>query len=342
MKIAIDISSIVYGTGVSVYTKNLAENLISIDSKNEYILFGYSLRRQKELKEFLSGLKKPNLIKKVFPLPPSAADFIWNRIHKVQVEKLIGTTDVFHSSDWTQPPSSSFKVTTIHDLVPVKYPKLSHRRIVSVHNARLKWALEEVDRVIVPTQTTFEDAQRFGFAKENLRLIPEAVDPIFRPAKRVEIERLKRKYRISGNYILSIGVNSRKNISRLIEAFEKVEAEADLRLVILGSGEGNLPNIRGIIFVGHVPRNEVPVFYSGAHALVYPSLYEGFGLPILEAFACKTPVVTSNLGSMKETAGNAAILVDPYDINSISEGIKKALLKRNILVNKGKIRESLF
>jgi len=113
LKIAIDISQIVYGTGVSVYTRKLIETLLTLDRENEYVLFAGAFRRRQEILEAF-----PN--SKVFPIPPIAADFIWNRLHTFPIEKLIGEVDVLHTSDWSEPPSSSFKVTTVHDLYPLK------------------------------------------------------------------------------------------------------------------------------------------------------------------------------------------------------------------------------
>lgn len=353
MKICIDVSAIIYGTGVSVYTKNLVENLLKIDkpslprrlgkrsladfagNKNEYILFGGSLRRSGELKGILNNLKGRSFQVKILPFPPAFANFIWNRLHVVSIEKLVGKIDVFHSSDWAQPPTSAFKVTTIHDLVPIKFPELTDSRVVSAHRARLNWVKKEVDRVIVPSKTTFEDVIGLGIDEKKVKVIAEAPDPIFRPAKKVEVERVKRKYRISGNYILGVGVNPRKNTLRIIEAYEKLKAESNLKLVIVGHSYMKIVPPRGVIMIGHVEKTDLPILYSGAQVLVYPSLYEGFGLPILEAFSCNTPVVTSNIGSMKEVGKSAAILVDPESVDSIKEGIIKALTSRLVLVAKG-------
>src|SRR5574341_726113 len=130
MRIGIDVSQIVYGTGVSVYTQNLVRELLRIDDQNEYLLFGGSLRQLGDLK---SKLKEFNVVKKIFPLPPTALDLLWNRLHILPIESLVGKLDAYHSSDWTQAPSTAFKVTTVHDLVPVKYPHESHPRIVAAH-----------------------------------------------------------------------------------------------------------------------------------------------------------------------------------------------------------------
>jgi glycosyltransferase involved in cell wall biosynthesis len=333
MKIAIDISQIVYGTGVSVYTKELVKNLLKIDTENSYILFGGTLRQMGKLKEFTASLKG-NLTSKLVFIPPTLADIVWNRFHKLPIEKLLGDLDVFHSSDWTQPPTKAFKVTTIHDLTPLRFPRLTHPRIYEAHKARLAWVKKEVDRVIVPSNATKEELISYGFNAEKIRVIPEAHSDIFYPRGEGEIKKLRAKYNIHEKFIMSIGVGRRKNTERLIKAFQLV-AGSELKLVLIGRTFGKIHETRAVRILGHVPEEDLPVFYSASEALVYPSLYEGFGLPILEAFASGTPVVTSNLSSMLEVAGNAAILVDPYDVESIKEGIAKALRGKKGLVDKG-------
>ncbi len=344
MKIAIDISSIIYGTGVSVYTKNLVENLLKIDKKNEYILFGGSLRRFEELRKCIHYYRATvhgNSATKVYPIPPLLADIIWNRLHILPIEKLIGKVDVFHSSDWTQPPSSACKITTIHDLVPLKYPKLSHPKIVAVHKRRFRHVKKEVDRIIVPSQTTKDDLVKLEIKENRIVVIPEAPDSINKPAKVKEIDTLKKRLRIGNRYILAVGITPRKNLERTIEAYEKVKFNG-LKLAVVGEPKTKTYEKRGVVYLGHVSKEDVPVLYSGAEVLVYPSLYEGFGLPILEAFVCKTPVVTSNFGAMAEVAGKATVLIDPYSINSIAEGIEKALGNRKEFIKKGLIRVKDF
>jgi glycosyltransferase involved in cell wall biosynthesis len=137
---------------------------------------------------------------------------------------------------------------------------------------------------------------------------------------------------------LSIGVTPRKNIERIVDAFEIIKAEYDLKLVVIGRHYTDVEDRRGVFYLGHVPQDDMPKLYAGSEALIYPSLYEGFGLPILEAFASRTPVVTSNQGSMREVAGSAAILVEPDDINSIVEGIKKALNNKKLYISLGRRR----
>src|SRR5258706_2445117 len=122
MRVAVDISQIIYGSGVSVYTKKLITGLLAIDQADEFILFGGSLRRFNELKHIANSFKG-RYSTKIFGFPPSLADLVWNRLHVFPIEKLVGPVDVLHTSDWTQPPTSAFRVTTVHDLIPIKFSR---------------------------------------------------------------------------------------------------------------------------------------------------------------------------------------------------------------------------
>lgn len=314
MKIAIDITQIIYGTGVSMYTRELVTHLLKIDKKNSYLLFGGSLRRSEELKKYTEN---------VLPFSPTIADFIWNKLHIFGIERFIGPIDVLHTSDWSEPPSKAFKVTTVHDLAPINFPQETPRKVVDVHKRKLYWVIKEVDRIIVPTFATKADLIKFGADEKKIRVIYEGVGNIFKKAAKAEIEATKKKYEIHDDYIMSVGVGERKNTKKIIEGYQK--SKKDFKLVIIGGNRPLNTDARGIIRTGYVSDNDLVNLYSGARALVYPSLSEGFGLPILQAFACECPVVTSDLGSMKEIAGKAAVLVDPYDVNSIAQGINKAV-----------------
>lgn len=350
MRIGIDISQVVYGTGVSAYTRKLVKSLLTIDKENEYFLFGGSLRRRGELDAFIDNLQQDFTFKsKIFSIPPTAADLIWNRWHILPVEKLIGEVDVLHSSDWSQPPSRAFKITTVHDLVPILHPGLAARdmirNVAKTHRRRLFWVKKEADRIIVPSEATKVDLVKLGFNKGKIRVIPEAPDPVFKSASVSKIEEVKKKCGISGKYLLSVGINPRKNTKRIIKAFQKIRKQGQnkrLSLAIIGYPYMGLAETEGVRILGHVLEIDKPALFSGAEALVYPSLYEGFGLPILEAFACKTAVVTSNLGSMKEVAGDAAVLVNPKKTDSISEGIEKILKEREIYIKMGVKRVKTF
>lgn len=327
MRIAIDISQIVYGTGVSTYTKNLVQNLLKIDTSNEYVLFGGSLRRKTDIIDVF-----PN--SKVFPIPPTLADFIWNRLHVFPIEKLIGNVDIFHSSDWSEPPSKSYKITTIHDLYPLKYPKLINPLVREVHKRKLSWVFEESKKIIVPSVSTKDDLLNLGISESIIRVIPEA--PSIQKTDSLTTESIKSKYKIKGDYLIAIGVTKLKNTISIIKAFHLAKAGKDIKLIIVGKPSGiDLVQERNVRILGHIPNNDLAGLLTGSKGLIFPSIYEGFGIPILDAMNCGVPVVTSNVGSMKEIAQDAAALVDPNDISSITDGIEKILRGPKSYIEKG-------
>lgn len=333
MIIGIDISQIAYGTGVGVYTENLVKNLLRIDQKNKYVLISYSLRRRNIIKKFLNTLSG-NFDSRLLHIPITMADFLWNRLRIFKIERLVGKIDVLHTSDWIELPSNAFKVTTIHDLSPLKFSDHIDPKIVAIHQRKLELVAKEVNRVIVPSLATKKDVIEFGISEGKIRVIPEAVDPIFARKSFAKVERVKKKYKIEGKYLLSVGVGFRKNTDNLVNAFAQTQV-SNIKLVIIGRKPHDVRESPQVTYLGFIPNRDVPYLYSGAEALVYPSLSEGFGLPILEAFACGCPVVTSDNSSLKEIADKATILVNPADINSISNGIERALKDKNNLVDEG-------
>jgi len=334
MKIGIDISQVVYGTGVSIYTKNLVENLVKIDKSNEYVLFAGTFRRRNDVFKVFPKAK-------VFPFPPTLADIVWNRLHILPVEKFIGKVDVFHSSDWTEPPSTAFKVTTVHDLYPFKFPRLVPPGVLDAHRQKMSWVLKETKRIIVPSESTKKDLISLGAKGEIVRVIPEA--PSLIKAGESEVEAAKRKYMVKGDYLIAIGATALKNTANIIKAFHLAKAGQGVKLLIVGHPVGvSIEEERDIRILGHVPQEDLAPLLTGSKGLVFASLYEGFGIPILDAFACGVPVVTSNRGSMPEVAGDAAVLVDPDSVNSVSDGILAILNGPKGLIDKGDTRVKQF
>lgn len=334
MRIAIDISQIVYGTGVSAYTENLVRNLLKIDKENEYLLFAGALRRKQDVLRIFPQTK-------VFPIPPTLADILWNRFHTFRIENLIGKVDVLHTSDWSEPPSKAFKVTTVHDLYPFKFPRLVHPKILEVHKRKLAWVLKESKKVIVPSNSTKEDLVDLGMDEEKIKVIYEA--PSLTKTFSDKVDEIKKKYNLQGDYLISIGVTKLKNTENIIKAFHLGSAGQDVKLVLVGRAVGvELEEARNIRILGHVPKEDLGALLTGSRGLIYPSLYEGFGIPILDAFNCEVPVLTSNISSMKEVAKDAAELVDPNDPSSISEGIEKILRGPKGFIERGLARVKDF
>lgn len=300
MKIGIDISQSVYGTGVSNYTLELLRHLPA-----EIMLpFGFSLRRFFDLKT-----------KAAWPFPPPLMDFLWNQLHLVDVETFTGPLDIYHSSDWTQGPSRSKKVTTVHDLSPFLYPGETDPKIVAVHSRRMKWVVAECDKIICVSNSTADDLQRlFPDTAGRTVVISEAL-----PSKYLT---LKPQITKSANYVLAISARQpRKNINRLKRACELLRQ----KLVIVGEGSD----------IGYVSDQDMVNYFANATVFVYPSLYEGFGLPILEAFYYQVPVAAANTSSIPEVAGNAAALFDPLSEESIAVGITQALKDHDLMVAAG-------
>jgi len=335
MKIGIDISQSIYGTGVSVYTKNLCSSLIKLHPEDEFVLFGGSLRRKSELTSLAKKLKGTP---KIFPFPPTMLDFIWNSLHVLPVEKIIGEVDIVHTSDWAEPPSHLPKVTTVHDLIPFKYPQTTTDSIRQAHKKRLHWVARESDKIIAVSRSTKEDLiSVLRVPEEKIIVIPEGVESRFTPQPLELIDQIKRKYKIKGEYIFSLStLEPRKNQAGLIKAFEIVrKMYPDFTLLLGGrTGWGEIPKpVEGVLMPGFISENDLPVLYSGASVFALPSFYEGFGLPPLQAMACGAPVVSSNTSSIPEVVGEAGILVDPRNTQDIAAGIITAIQKR------GKLRE---
>ena len=175
MKIGIDISQLAYSnTGVANYLQNFVEALFSSDSKNEYVLFYSSLRRPIQNSKFKiqNKLQNSNFKIKTFRLPPTLLDLLWNRLHVLPIESLIGDVDIFITSDWTEPPTKKAKKATIlYDLIVYKYPEETHEKIIATQKRKLEWVKKESDVIFCISQSTKQDAmQILGIPEERLRV----------------------------------------------------------------------------------------------------------------------------------------------------------------------------
>lgn len=165
MKIGIDISQVVYeGTGVATYVCRMVEALLSVDNHNAYVLFGSSLRKRSKLNEFAIRLKKiyPNVSFVFLPFPSWLLDVLWNRLHIIPIEWIIGNVDVFWSSDWTQPPlARAYGMTTIHDVSFLRFPETFAQTIIDVQKRRLAWAKRECKAILCDSEATKMDTIEF-------------------------------------------------------------------------------------------------------------------------------------------------------------------------------------
>lgn len=351
MRIGIDISQLAYeGTGVATYTRNLVESLLKIDKENEYCLFFSTLRGKFPI--LALPPEKSNFQIKNLKLPPLLLESLWNRLHVLPIENFVGQVDLFHTSDWLEPPAKCPKITTIHDLVVYKYPQTLPPRIVANQKRKLEWVKRESRIIIAVSKSTKRDiVEILKIPEGRIRVIYEAgnTDNTKKDINNTEI--IKKKYGIEGKYLLAVGTREpRKNLQRIIEAHNLLISQyPNLQLVIVGKygwgGEDSNMQINkyaNIKILGYMPTEDLNALYAGAEVFVYPSLYEGFGLPIFDAMSFGCPVVTSNVSSMPEVTGNAGILVDPESVEDIANGIEKAMKESKSLVEKGHKRVMEF
>jgi len=171
MRIGIDISQIVYeGTGVATYVRNIVRSLLAHDKNNTYILFGSSFRKKFIFDEYFNEINKinKNVSLVSVAIPPTLLDILWNKLHIMPIEKLIGPVDVFWSSDWTQPPLGRARgVTTIHDLIALKFPDETDKKIVATHKRRLAWVKKECTAIFCDSQSTKKDVMELLHISEN-------------------------------------------------------------------------------------------------------------------------------------------------------------------------------
>lgn len=336
MKIGLDISQIVYQTGVSRYTAELIRALLKLDSANQYLLYAGSLRQQSILKTFFADIKQPNVKLVLNYLSPKVADIAFNRLNF----PLNLGVDIFHASNWILPRTSSKLVTTIHDLTFIKYPDEHLPYYLKVHQRHLARAKKYAAAIIAVSQATKNDLIEQGISPEKIHVVYEAPNPTFQPVRSLAV---KAKYQLTKPYILSVGTQEpRKNLSRLIKAWQPLAHDFDLVIVgKFGWGETTKP-VNGIKLLGFVPDEDLAGLYSHAAVFAYPSLYEGFGLPVVEALNCACPVVTSNCSSLPEVGGEAAVYVDPKSVTGITQGIKLALAQSPKLRRLGPIQAKQF
>lgn len=332
-------------TGVGNYIVNLISALRTLDQSNYYWIATSTLRHRIKRYPLISTIGRviyffiDNII---FPLN------VWWR-----------NAELLHSPAFILPLLSFRykKVITIHDLGFYVYGDkfasgwhMRHMRFM------LPYSIRQADKIIAVSQATKQQiVEIFKIAPEKIVVTYEGVSEKYRLIQdRVEVKKELQKYGINAPYILFVGtMDPRKNLIRLIQAFQNMKIEKkDLKLVIVGhKGElyteelNKLIASGDVIITGYVEKKDMVYLYNGASVFVFPSLYEGFGLPILEAMACGTPVITSKVYSMPEVSGDAALLVDPENIEEIAAAIGRSINDqelREVLIEKGLARAKQF
>ena len=331
MRVAIDARKL-HDFGIGTYTRNLLRHLARIDHDSEYVL----LCHQSDLG---IGAQLGTNFRTV--LEPSPNYSIREQIHVpwvLQRER----PDVFHAPHYVMPPAVRCRsLVTIHDCIHLMFPQYLPNRAAYVYARAAMWgATRRSDRILTVSEASKRDIVHFlNVRPEKIVVVHNAIDERFRVTPSEEaVARVRERYQLDHRFVLYVGnIKPHKNLVRLIEAFDGLRKRGfdELTLLIIGDEISKLPALRRAVhshklhkhvrFLGYLPDDQLAILYRLAAVFVFPSLSEGFGLPPLEAMACGAPVVTSNVSSLPEVTGGAAVLVDPYDVESIVDGIARVL-----------------
>ncbi len=333
------------GAGIGRYTRELIRAAVPRDPELRYVLF-YAARGLPANAPYVADLRalaaaNPNVRVRPLPISPRLLTILWQRLRlPLPAERLVGPLNVLHAPDFVLPPTRARTILTVHDLTYLVRPESADARLRRYLMQAVPRSLRRADRVLVDSQATAADLERLlGVAGPHVRVLYPGVDPRFRPMAAADVAPVRTQLRLPAHFLLFVGtLEPRKNVPRLLEAFAQVAADpryVDLHLVLGGrrgwlyeeifATVGRLGLRERVQFLDFVADDQLPALYNLAQAFVYPSLYEGFGFPALEALACGTPVVTAAVASLPEVVGAAAVVVDPYDVTAIAQGIRTAL-----------------
>ena len=351
MRIGIDARKL-HDFGIGTYIRNLLRQLARLDHETEYVV----LCRPDD-REALGTLGA-----NVRPVVETARNYSVAEQLRIPIALKREGVTLFHAPHYVLPPLVTCRsVVTIHDCIHLMFPQyLPNQLALAYARTSIRLAAKRSTRVLTVSESSKRDILRFvDVPADKINVIYNAYDERFSDEPREEdVVRVRERYQLHDPFVLYAGnVKPHKNLERLIEAFGSVRRRGldHLKLVLIGDEISGYAALRRAVhrhqlhkyvrFLGYLPEETLAVMYRLAGVFVFPSLYEGFGLPPLEAMASGTPVVMSNVSSLPEVAGDAAVLVDPYDPAAIADGIERVLTDdalRRDLTAKGLARAKQF
>lgn len=348
LKIAIDISCLAHHpmTGVGYYWQNLLQALLSKDRGLDVRLF---LASAQKAPESVARLARKCSRYTALRIPARLKQFLWTQLGWPPIEWLSGSVDIAHGAFHLLPPTRRAKrVFTVFDLSGLRYPDTRTAANLNLHMDIIRRSIPRADTIVAISGSCRSDLMELmGVPGNKIRVVYGGVflEEFGGPQNNVLQESLLARFRIPSRYFIHLGtLEPRKNLPRLIRAYARLRATVkDSPALVLAGGLGwmyddifstidQLKLHEWVIHTGYVTRPEAIALLKGSYACVYPSLYEGFGLPVLEAMAACVPVLTSNVSSMPEITGDTATLIDPQDTDAIEAGLIDLCVRRDAAV----------
>ena len=362
MRIGIDYTAAArQRAGIGRYTRELVAALLRLETQNHYAIFaavgGLKDRDWRPEIENLQSLIS-DLKFRAIPLTDDWLHRLWQRLRlPIPAEVITGPLDVFYSPDFVLPPTrrATRTLLTVHDLSFLHHPDAFVPSLREYLERVVPRSVARTDRVLADSESTRDDLiAHFGTPPEKVHVLYCGVDARFHPEKEPgEQERLRDRYSIESPYVLSVGtLQPRKNYVRLIKALANLPP-VNLQLVIAGGRGWLYEDVLAeaekhgdcVRVLGFVDDADLPALLRNAALFAFPSLYEGFGLPVLEAMACGVPVVCSNASSLPEVAGDAALTIDPLDTDGLAEAMSRVLADADLrqeMIDRGLAQAARF